>query len=478
MLSLGTTSTLPRPAFLPPPSHLALVATLAVHPTLTTRAQSEDRIQASILALKYLRLVLRLVGPVHGNLRDAFAFSTAETSSRRGATRRRTTGDGFNPSKDDLDSVDNELANVGSVWAKAQDFWHVVGWAFNCSVLHAKRWERWSLWLEYIIDTLDTDWTQRVHMHGENQDSEQDPRERSIIVRYLNHGNERRILRAVFADGSSKSMGEFSEIWRNETKERKKNGDIKRTESKLDIEADNWGDYMQDASSTELEDTPPPVSPSKAAPTINSTTTIPDVSASFGGPQSIVLRLRLLSLLSTVSVFLPHIFTPLSSLYDLYLEHIRPLPLPTFFLFTSPSSMQHFHLSAASSITQILLRSLIASSAPLPLTDDLTQETLETCYLPYPANTSSISDNAKVSLCVETLLRLLQRHCGLDWSESLQNAVEQGVKARQQKAKNIGKGRGKAKADAEGERMWLSGSEARIEGLVELVRIHQESMDE
>ncbi|KAL8720522.1 MAG: hypothetical protein Q9225_002644, partial [Loekoesia sp. 1 TL-2023] len=245
LLISGTTSASPKPAFLPPSQQLALAATLAVHPSLTTRAQSEDRLQASILALKYLRLVLSLVGPLNGNLRDAFAFSTVETSSRRGAARRRTTGDDASLTKDDLDSINTELANAGSVWAKAQDFWHVVGWAFNCSVLHKRRWERWHLWLEYMIDVLDKDWALRAHLHIENEYSDDDPREGSIIVQYLSAGDtiarqERRILRAVFADGSPRSTAEFPEIWRNETKERKKEADIKKTESKLDIEADKW----------------------------------------------------------------------------------------------------------------------------------------------------------------------------------------------------------------------------------------------
>ncbi|KAL8668133.1 MAG: hypothetical protein Q9202_000111 [Teloschistes flavicans] len=468
------------PVFLPPPEFLALISTLTVHPSLTTRAQSEDKVQASIASLRYLRQLSNLVGPVHGNLREAFAFSTPETSSRRGFVRRRTTGDGISPTKDSLDSINNDLAHSTSVWAKAQDFWHVVGWAFNCSVLHTHRWERWKLWLEYMVDTLDTDWTQRVHIHGESEDNEQDPRARSIIVRYLEGGNERRILRAIFADGSPKSAGEFVEVWRNETKERKKDADIKKAAAiKLDIEADQWGDYLHDSeSSSELEDTPSPTSPAKFEAAMHSATSVPNVSEPLGGPQATILRLRFLSLLSTVSVFLPHTFTPLPSLYDLYLEHIRPLPLPIFFFIVSPSSMQHFHLAAASSITQVILRSLIASAAPLPITDDLTQEVLESCYLPYHANTGSISDNAKVSLCVETLLRLLQKHCGLYWTESLQNAVDEGVAAREQKAQNVGKGKSKGKGGRESERMWLKGSEARITGLVRLVRDQQESIEE
>ncbi|KAL8713925.1 MAG: hypothetical protein Q9220_002071 [cf. Caloplaca sp. 1 TL-2023] len=479
LLILGSSSPISTPALIPPPQHIALAGTLVVHPSFTTRAQSDDRLQASILALKYLRNLLSLVGPINGNLQDAFAFSTVETSSRRGVTRRRTTGDDLSPSKENPDHIDGELANAASIWNKALDYWHVVGWAFNCSVLHKRRWERWQHWLLFMIDALETDWALRARMHEEDKSIQPDPREASMAMRYLDSSNasarpERRILRAIFADGSSKSTGEFPEIWRNETKERKKDADTKKTEAKIDIEADQWGDYMQSSSSSsDLEDAPPPASALEPAPD----TSITDNTTSLGEPDAVILRLRLLSLLSTVSVSLPHIFTPLLTLYDLYLEHIRPLALPMFFLLISPSSMQHFHLSAASSITQIILRSLITSSAPSPVTDDLTQETLERCYLPHPANTGSISDNAKVSLCVETLLRLLQKHCGLDWSQELQDAVEKGIVAREQKAKKAGKGKARGKSDGEGERMWLNGSAGRMRALMKLVRMEQEMGD-
>ncbi|KAL9000596.1 MAG: hypothetical protein Q9169_000889 [Polycauliona sp. 2 TL-2023] len=475
LLNFGNASTTTTPAFLPPSQQLALAATLAVHPSLTTRAQSDDRLQASNLALKYLRLVLDFVGPVNGSLHEAFLFSTVETSSRRGA-KRRTTGDDLSPTKDDLNSINSELANAGSVWARAQDFWHVVGWAFNCSLLHQRRWERWQLWLQYMIDVLDSDWTSRAQIRIEDPSNEHDPRERSLIVQYLNGGDtparqERRILRAIFADGTSKSTGEFPEIWRNETKERKKKADQRQPEAKLDIDANAWGLYKNDSSSSsDLEDTPSPTSPAPEESDATLQNPFPDVSAPFGGPQSIILRLRLLSLLSTVSVFLPQTFTPLLTLYDLYLEHIRPLAVPSFFVLVSPSSMHHFHQSAASSITQIILRSLIATSAPPPMTDDLTQKDLERCYLPFPANTGTISDNVKVSLCAETLLRLLQEHCGLSWNDGhLQTVVEQGIEAREQKAKRAGRGRGKGKGDGEGERMWLKASAGRMRALVGLV---------
>ena len=379
----------------------------------------------------------------------------------------------MSPVNDDLNSINTELATTGALWSRAEDFWCVVGWAFNCSILHKKRWERWSLWLEYIIEVLEKDWEIRGHIVGtadEVKDDDHDWREESMVMRYLTSegattNREKKILRAVFADASPRTLVEFPEIWRNETKEPKKDDAIKKRETKIDIEQDNYGDYMERDEDEDLEDGRNlPLNPSSPASASASSTA--NIAEPLGGTDAIILRLRLLSLLSAVSAMLPHMFTPLINLYDIYLEHIRPLPLSTFFVIMSPSSLNIFAPAAASSLTQFILRSIIASSAPLPPKDDLEQITLEQSYLPYAANTGSVADNAKVSICVETLLRLLDKHVGLVWSEELQRAVEAGIEGRESKAK---KGT-KKKEDVEGNRMWLRASAERIRGVVEMAR--------
>ena len=471
LLTSGNTTTR-TPALLPPPQHLALAATIVVNPTFTTRAKSDDRIDAANLALTYLRLVLKHVGPVNGNLQDAFVFCGSGISSRRGASgRRRTTGE-FEIARDDEFNINSDLAGSGSLWAQAEDFWQVVGWAFNCSVLHERRWERWILWLEYMIQVLEKDWETRWVDLENCPDGNPDPRAASMVVRYLSAdslstGQERKVLRAIFANGSSRSNAEFPEIWKNETKERKKaSGDIRRPATKVNIEEGNYGDY--DASeSSELEDCSPDSSLSAVSPPPEE---VPNVAAPLGGTQSISLRLRLLSLLSTVSAMLPEAFLPLAALYDLYLEHIRPLPLPTFFLFMSPASLTLVTAAAASTLTQYILRSLIASAAPSPSTDALAQDVLEQNYLPFAANTQSVSDNARVSLCIETLLRLLDKHVGLEWSESLVEATEKGIEARAKKAKKEGK-KGRMSGQQGGERVWLNASAERIRAVVEMAKL-------
>lgn len=481
LVASGNTSIPPLSAFVPPPQHLAFVATLAIHPTLTTRARSEDRVEEANLALRYLRLVLKTVGPVNANLRDAFLFTGLGTSSRRRSSgRRKTAGEDISLVGDDLDKIENDLAESGAIWAQAEDLWQVIGWAFNCSVLHKKRWTRWSLWLGYMVDVLQKDWEARGVEFGESgavDQSEDDPREESMIVRFLNPddgttGGERRIARAVFADGGPKAAGEFTELWKNETKGRKKDADLKKIESKIDIETDNYGDYMEEDKDSDLEDVdpdPPDDAYQSCLHDSTSVASLPDLANPLGGMDAINLRLRILSLLSTVSSILPNSFTSLTTLYDIYLEHIRPLPLPTFFLLISPASLRHFHPGAASSLTQYILRSIIASSAPLPPKDDLTQEVLEESYLPFAANTGSIADNAKVSLCVETLLRLLNLHLGLAWTPRLQEAMEEGIAARENKAKKSGRKRGRG-TGGEHEREWLVGSANRIRSVIQMVR--------
>ncbi|KAL9610867.1 MAG: hypothetical protein Q9167_004441 [Letrouitia subvulpina] len=477
LLASGTASSLHPPAYLPPSQILALAATLSLHPTLTTRAKSEDRLHAANLALKYLRLVLKLIGPVNGNLRDAFTFWSVGNSSRRGGSgRRKTTGDGTTPNNDCFDNNNSDLIYAESLWARAEDFWQVLGWALNCSAIHRKRWERWALFLELMLDVLEADWTLKASealRRNEQCAEDEDPRKQCIVTQYVSSesvstGRERKILRAIFADGKAKSVGEFTEIWRNETKERKKETDLKKVEAKIDIEADNWGDYMHNEEESELEDSASNRSLSPPLEAVTSASSMPKTAAALGGMRSVALRLRLLALLSTVSAALPNTFIDLATLYDLYVEHIRHLPLPAFFLLMSHASLRYFTPAAASSLTQYMLRSLIAASAPLPFKDDLSQTVLEQSYLPFPANTMSIADNAKVSLCVESLVRLLNQHVGLVWSTELHDAVEHGISERENKAKKAAKG--KAKATGEEDRMWLRASAERIRGILQVAK--------
>ena len=321
------------------------------------------------------------------------------------------------------------------------------------------------MWLECVLGFLEDDWNVR-------SDEE---REDSLIINYLDaenrNINDKRVVRAVFADGGTRSLAEFKEIWNNETKERKRGDEaeaIKKAAVKINIEEGDYGDFLQSSDDDE-KDEPPSSDPTPIAlphPAVPNR----DGSLLLGGSSALQLRLRLLSLLSAVAFDLPERFTPLAKLFDLYLTHIRPLPLPTFAMIISPPSLNHFPASAASILTQYIAKSLISASAPLPRLDVLDQATIEKYYLPWPANTMGIADNAKLGACVETLLRLFDGLVGLRWTATLEKCAEAGIRAREEKATKGGRRKGEAGAVTGGDRAWLIESGERIRGVLRMAR--------
>jgi hypothetical protein len=510
LLTSGTCSTTasgdPAPAFVPTPQQLSLAATLVVHPRLTTRATSKERLQAANAAFRLLRNVNKIVGPINANFSTAFTFSAQKTRKRSDGRRRANDPD----SGDDPDMINTEIAGAASLWDRAEDFWHAVGWAFNCSIVYPKRWERWKLWLEFMLDVLEDDWAERSRMtEGDNRSNNElgeDLLAQSMIVQYLSgrkgaYGNKRRFIRAIFADGSPKALAEFKEIFKNEPKERKKDDEtgVKRP-IKVDIEKDVFGDYLDDDSDDEVEENVTSA-PMKLNEDISSDmdydlevgegiqkgATVPNGAEHFGGMDSLILRQRLLSLvratcipisspnshakLSAVSAASSQYFTTLDDLYNIYIEHIKPLPLPTFSLFILPV-LPDVEPAYRSSFNQLLLHILISTSAPPVNNDDLSQEKLETSYLPFPANTHSIADNAKVSLLVESLIRLLGVHAGLVYSDALEAAIKTGVRAREMKAKaNARKKRDELIQEEEENWVYLRASSRRLRDLVEFLKL-------
>ncbi|KAI9763743.1 MAG: hypothetical protein M1840_009140 [Geoglossum simile] len=510
LLTSGTCSTTasgdPVPAFVPTPQQLSLAATLAVHPRLTTRATSKEPLQASNAALRLLRHVNKIVGPINANFATAFSFSAQKSRNRSDGRRRVNEAD----SGDDPDMINTEIAGAGSLWDRAEDFWHAVGWAFNCSIVYPKRWDHWKLWLEFMLDVLEDDWAERSRIAEEDRRTSNKPGEdllaQSLIIRYLSgrkgsYGNKRRFIRAIFADGSPKALAEFNEVFKNEPKERKKDGETgTKRPVKVDIEKDVFGDYLDDDSEDEVEENIASASTKQdegLSPDMDyeieggegaqKDTIVPNGAELFGGMDSLILRQRLLSLvratcipinspnshtkLSAISAASAQYFTSLDDLYNIYMEHIRPLPLPTFSLFILPI-LPNVDPAYRSSFNQLLLHILISTSAPPVSNDDLSQEKLETSYLPFPANTHSIADNAKVSLLVESLLRLLGVHAGIVFSDALEAAIKTGVRAREMKARaNARKKRDELIQEEEENWVYLRTSSRRLRDLVAFLKV-------
>ncbi len=129
------------------------------------------------------------------------------------------------------------------------------------------------------------------------------------------------------------------------------------------------------------------------------------------------------------------------------------------------------------SLTQLLLLRFLPLSAPRPESvvdrenDDLSQEVLERCFLPFPANTSSIVDNAKVSVLVEIQFRQFLKSCRCYHTPSLDGAIEKGILARENKIKGDKrrKDSGLVTKDEENNREWLRASGERLRSLLSWV---------
>ncbi|KAJ5606328.1 hypothetical protein N7510_009109 [Penicillium lagena] len=487
----------------PCPQHLALAATFLVHPSTTTRARSAEEKEAAIVALRLLRLTNTLIGPREAKFGIAFSFTHFETSRHGG--RRRAVDDTHASTElasDDTKPLNLDLGQSASLWSRATDFWHAVGWAFNCSVLHPERWERWQVWLQYMCEVINDDWDERVKIFTEQQLEKKKSQDdappgqakgkekrgskmddgravlrESLIFQYIvtgtpGFGRNRRILRSIFADGGPTSVSEFREVFSKELKPLKRDKAAKNTkkrEVEVNIDKDEYGDYLSRGDATDEENTATdtnkdpsrPASPSSKTRrskrtrrgTRNAADPSDDMNAvestedaekvvrtqrlsvsNLGGHNSLALRQRLLNVLSFVSDQLPNDFISLNDLYHLFVENIRPLPLPVFQAIVSPYVLPGFCPATQSTLCEKLMWEMIESAAPGSEELYLTQAKLEQCFLPFGAATASTADNAKISILLESMIILLANDNTLSPSPSLREALMQGIQARADKA--------------------------------------------
>jgi hypothetical protein len=240
------------------------------------------------------------------------------------------------------------------VFRQAKDFWHIVGWAFNCSVRHPKRWRYWKVLLEYLLEVLDDDWTEREAMDEEEHQAKREaeykgksrakqlskskekhqsmveldlegdelPRENkmlhdSLLIRYLSgfdykysSASLRRIVKAAFADGSAQSLKEFPEVFENETNELRKKGTHKRKrDEKMDVTGDmEFGDYDEENDDNDglFETSDGSPSPDLKAKIMGAST----YASTIGDSDAILLRQKVMTLVNSNPHSVPRKSTP------------------------------------------------------------------------------------------------------------------------------------------------------------------------
>lgn len=194
------------------------------------------------------------------------------------------------------------MAGENSVWQRGQEFWKVLGWAFNCSALYPHRWRWWKPWLEYMVDVLEDDYEERKRLDeestGSSEDREYSLLRKSLLVSYVapNTGRStqlRPIMNALFADGGESSTKIFKEIFRNEAKVASKSA---KKRKRVDFDKDDFGDYADDSSSGGSQP-PTPEHDRTAARMVDEST--PWTRSSL--TDTIPLRLRLFALVRNIA---------------------------------------------------------------------------------------------------------------------------------------------------------------------------------
>ncbi|KAI1373348.1 hypothetical protein F4677DRAFT_219848 [Hypoxylon crocopeplum] len=479
-------------SYCPPPSQLSLLNSAIVHPRFTTRPREDGWSEVSAESLVYLRSLLSRLGPMNGRFREAFRFIS---SSRHGTPESFSGDDPDYGYDDDGDSTYAQMKrgyHKDGLWRRGQDFFHVVGWAFNCSVLYPNRWRHWRNWLQFMFDLLEQDLIERHKMDMESGEPESPMLRESILAGYIGQrsgrsaGGLKWIMDAMFADGSVTASSRFPEIWVKEHKENPKSAAKKRKREAVNIEKGNFGGWLDDESVYSSQASEPPT-PQKRR-TNSGELGDPDFQALEPAyVESIPLRQRLFSLLSYLCHYLPRPPLDLSDLYQIFETTVKSQPLPIFTAFVN-NHMSILKPESQVSTLQGILLLLMPASALSPAkvdrawqdADGITAEILERCFLPYPANTIAVEDNAKVSVLLENLLQIMWTDGSEQLDEGLRTAAEKGIAAREtkvKKKKTAARGRMNAEDPDVEARAVLEMSGQRLLTLIELIEAEDEVDD-
>ena len=315
----------------------------------------------------------------------------------------------------------------------------------------------------------------------------------------------RKILRAVFADGSDASLSEFHETWAGETKlPKEKEATPRSSRSKLDLDEGQFGDYWDDEDDEQMEvdsgitikqEGKPRTSGRTArqrgkyavkmnlddglersddASTASGRTETTDPIAGMGGIESLQLRRRMLVWITNALLHQENGVALLRDFLNLVAEFLRPLPLPVFTFLVAPAPMgqtDFADVTMARLHTSLLHVLLSGTHAPAFQFSLPTQGVLQHWYLPLNTTSNHVEDVARASLVLEGLLRVVWRNGALlvKHVDALEEATEKGIGIRQKKV-DASTRRGSTKVSDGEARAAIAMANARMKMILDAVR--------
>jgi len=162
----------------------------------------------------------------------------------------------------------------------------------------------------------------------------------------------------------------------------------------------------------------------------------------------------------------------LDSFFTEFGDVYRQMPLTEMVLFTT--TLCPMEANCLASVIQIVLRPLLEHQPIGGYKDDvLDDERLKKWYLPYAATRSDVESNAKVAVLIEALTRLWHTKGGggMEYSQSMEDAMQKGITARAAKVSK--KTTSNKEANVQESKHILDMSEMRLRFLMEDARYKQ-----
>ncbi|KAK6339278.1 hypothetical protein TWF718_008699 [Orbilia javanica] len=535
-----------KEVLIPPPDVFSIITNISLHPNYTTRQTENLQTDVAVKASKYLRTLTRIAGATNCNLQTAWQFKRSKASSSKImedlATRRirnrnvAKTGavgrKGRQKTNKDIDITpfaNLDIANEENIFNRCDDIWSVVGWALVCSCVHKRRWDVWRDFLELLIEVLTDDFQERI-------DAAESPLvvdlQGSLITATgflpdLGGGaGYKRIVRAIFANGSEKSRNEWIPVFPKETKKPPKkepnkwasNPNLYTADTKK-VEAGKGGkggkgnnkesllknmganmveeynkfrsdvndtsesykefqnklaehDYTDDDSEEETKARSTKKDKEEKQSKLDTNEEAID---KWGGVQAIIIRLKFMALLTYAFAY----DTPtLSCFYTEFTDTLRLLPVPQLLPFISTS---FYPCPENPSFRGSLLTTILQQSMTFQPkggwsenTDTVTDATLIENYFPHHARGNDIESQVRFGSVLESLARLFhvanKEGGGLRWSVEMEEAVEEGIKSRRGKATAAFKKKKKPTEADKGLMKMLGMVEGRLRILVRVVK--------
>lgn len=432
--------------FAPTAQHLSLAATLVVHPDYTIRGSPAGNL-TSDAALKFLYNCFETLGPVDSPFSQAFEFNSKRVERRKS----RKTEDSYIEIDEHIEDFTSEYITKEAVFSQVENIWQVVGWAFNSLETAPKRWSRWRLLLIFWLELAEQDMAVRT------KSTSQFPKDgitASMFRKATETSEQKGILRAIFANGTS-SLHEFGEVFRNETKERKKKDEADlKARPKLDLDGDDYGDYDIKDEDIEMEDA--------QDETEHESYDAYDARRMEG----ISLRARFLSFMLAVTVTPGNPYQNPTYILDKVSEFIQSLDLTDFVdLLARVNTDSSVRIGLLLNTIESYMSTGVQQRRP-GITDE---EYILKNYLHGEARASSPIDNAKLSILIEYLIAAMIDGEGIEYHDQLYRLVRKGIDARLRKADRNKKGRHKSDEEKDADAI-LKHSSDRIVGYMDLIK--------